>query len=93
MSLRIAALAAVLAWGGLPQAVSACGDSEAGLSCDDAGTGIEAGAKWLLTRASKAVVVDQAKALDAFTKGADGFQGRGSPAYDRLAPQPKPRME
>jgi hypothetical protein len=77
MSLRIAALAAVLAWGGLPQAVSACGDSEAGLSCDDAGTGIEAGAKWLLTRASKAVVVDQAKALDAFTKGADGFQGRG----------------
>ncbi|SFT30119.1 cache domain-containing protein [Methylobacterium sp. yr668] len=74
MSLRIAILAPVLAWVALPHAVYACGDSEAGLSCDDAGTGIEASVKWLLTRASKAVSSDQAKALDAFSKGADGFR-------------------
>jgi hypothetical protein len=74
MSLRIVVLAAVLVWGGLAQGVSACGDSEAGLSCDDAGTGAEAGAKWLLTRATKAIGVDPAKALDAFSKGTDGFR-------------------
>ncbi|MCJ2137829.1 cache domain-containing protein [Methylobacterium sp. J-026] len=52
----------------------ACGDSEAGLSCDDSGSGAEMGAKWMLSRASKAVMVDKAKALSAFAKGADGFR-------------------
>ena len=74
MNLRIGILATILVTGWLPQAVLACGDSEAGLSCDDNGTGMEAGAKWMLTRATKALTVDQAKALDAFSKGTDGFR-------------------
>lgn len=52
----------------------ACGDSEAGLSCDDSGSGVEMGAKWMLNRATKAVLADKAKALVAFTKGTDGFR-------------------
>ena len=74
MNLRIGILATVLITGWLPQTALACGDSEAGLSCDDHGTGVEAGAKWMLIRATKALSVDQAKALDAFSKGTDGFR-------------------
>ncbi|XYD12660.1 cache domain-containing protein (plasmid) [Methylobacterium sp. NMS12] len=74
MNLRIGIVAIAMVTGGLPHAALACGDSEAGLSCDDNGTGVEAGAKWMLTRATKALSVDQAKALDAFSKGTDGFR-------------------
>ena len=74
MNLRIGILATALITGWLPQAVLACRDSEAGLSCDDNGTGVEAGAKWMLTRATKALSVDQAKALEAFSKGTNGFR-------------------
>ncbi|MCJ2068404.1 cache domain-containing protein [Methylobacterium sp. J-030] len=73
MKLRAAMLAALFA-GVLPQSALACGDSEAGLSCDDSGSGAEMGAKWMLSRASKAIVADKAKALGAFTKGTDGFR-------------------
>lgn len=52
----------------------ACGDSEAGISCDDSGSGVEMGAKWMLNRASKAVIADSAQAFKAFTKGTDGFR-------------------
>jgi hypothetical protein len=55
-------------------AALACGDSEAGLSCDDSGSGAEMGARWMLNRATKAVVADKSKALTAFTKGTDGFR-------------------
>lgn len=55
-------------------AAQACGDSEAGLSCDDSGSGVEMGAKWMLNRATKAVVADKNRALTAFTKGTDGFR-------------------
>jgi hypothetical protein len=55
-------------------AVMACGDSEAGLSCDDSGSGVEMGAKWMLNRASKAVLADKTKAFSDFTKGMDGFR-------------------
>ncbi|MCJ2067973.1 cache domain-containing protein [Methylobacterium sp. J-030] len=74
MNTRAAILAAVLVAAGLPQTALACGDSEAGLSCDDSGSGAEMGAKWMLSRASKAVTADKAKALTAFTKGTDGFR-------------------
>lgn len=75
MSLRAAILSAVLVAGGLvPIHVLACGDSEAGLSCDDSGTGAEAGAKWMLSRATKAVTADKEKAFEAFSKGMDGFR-------------------
>jgi len=58
-----------------PYSVSmACGDSEAGLSCDDNGFGAEMAAKWMLNRATKAVVADKGKAFTAFTKGTDGFR-------------------
>ena len=52
----------------------ACGDSEAGLSCDDSGSSVEMGAKWMLNRASKAVLADKAKAFSDFTNGTDGFR-------------------
>lgn len=54
--------------------VSACGDSEAGLSCDDAATGAEASAKWMLKRVVAAVERDEASALTAFTNGTNGFR-------------------
>jgi hypothetical protein len=53
---------------------TACGDSEAGLSCDDAATGAEASAKWMLKRVVAAVDRDESGALAAFTAGADGFR-------------------
>ncbi|MCJ2069361.1 cache domain-containing protein [Methylobacterium sp. J-030] len=75
MRLRTALFAATFAlWAASYSPVLACGDSEAGLSCDDSGSGIEMGAKWMLNRASKAVASDQAKAFNAFTKGTDGFR-------------------
>ncbi|WP_267360797.1 MULTISPECIES: cache domain-containing protein [unclassified Methylobacterium] len=74
MNPRAAIIAAALIAAALPQTVLACGDSEAGLSCDDSGSGAEMGAKWMLNRASKAVVTDKAKALTSFTKGMDGFR-------------------
>ena len=52
----------------------ACGDSEAGVACDDSGSSVEMSAKWMLSRASKAVIADSAKAFEAFTKGTDGFR-------------------
>ena len=53
---------------------AACGDSEAGLSCDDAATGAEASAPWMLKRVVAAVERDEGRALAAFTAGADGFR-------------------
>ena len=60
--------------GALSSPALACGDSEAGLSCDDSGSGVEMGAKWMLKRASKAVIADSPKAFKAFTEGTDGFR-------------------
>lgn len=74
MTPRAAIIAAVLVPAALPETALACGDSEAGLSCDDAGTGVEAGAKWLQNRATRAMDADRAHALDAFTKGTGGFR-------------------
>jgi hypothetical protein len=54
--------------------VLACGDSEAGLSCDDSGSGAEMGAKWMLKRVVATVDRDGAAALIKFTKGTDGFR-------------------
>lgn len=64
-----------LVFGMMPMSAAlACGDSEAGLSCDDSGSGAEMGAKWMLDRATKAVAADKPRALIAFTKGTDGFR-------------------
>ncbi len=53
---------------------TACGDSEAGLPCDDAATGAESSAQWMLKRVVAAVERDEGRALAAFTAGADGFR-------------------
>ncbi|MCJ2012781.1 cache domain-containing protein [Methylobacterium sp. J-076] len=75
MRLRFPICVAAFAFGSAPYpAALACGDSEAGLSCDDSGSGAEMGAKWMLNRATKAVATDKTKALTAFTKGTDGFR-------------------
>lgn len=72
---RFASFAAAIIIGAMPHsAAQACGDSEAGLSCDDSGSGAEMGAKWMLNRATKAIETDKVKALIAFTKGTDGFR-------------------
>jgi hypothetical protein len=70
----VMSVAAIIAVGTPYSVAMACGDSEAGLSCDDSGSGVEMGAKWMLNRATKAVVTDKGKALTAFTKGTDGFR-------------------
>lgn len=57
-----------------PLMASACGDGEAGLTCDDNGTAVEDGAKWMLKRVVTAVEADSARALDAFTHGTGGFR-------------------
>lgn len=70
-SLALPALLALLAF---PGSAFACGDSEAGLSCDDTATGAEAGAKWMLKRVVAAVERDEGHALAAFTAGSEGFR-------------------
>jgi hypothetical protein len=70
----VVCVAAFVMGSALSSPASACGDSEAGVSCDDSGSGVEMGAKWMLNRASKAVIADSAKAFKAFTKGTDGFR-------------------
>ena len=52
----------------------ACGDSEAGLSCDDSGSGPEMGARWMLKRVVAAIGRDEPGALVQFTKGTGGFR-------------------
>jgi hypothetical protein len=52
----------------------ACGDSEAGLVCDDDGRAAENGATWMLKRVVTAVETDRDRALDAFTHGTGGFR-------------------
>lgn len=54
--------------------VSACGDSEAGLSCDDDGKAQEQGARYMLQRVSKALAADKVRALESFVKGTEGFR-------------------
>lgn len=75
MHSRLACLFAAIIIGAMPySAAQACGDSEAGLSCDDSGSGAEMSAKWMLNRATKAVAVDRDKALTAFSRGTEGFR-------------------
>ncbi|MCJ2024552.1 cache domain-containing protein [Methylobacterium sp. J-067] len=72
--MRALPILAVLTLLATPGHALACGDSEAGLSCDDASTGAEAGAKWMLKRVVAAVAQDETKALAAFTAGTQGFR-------------------
>ena len=59
--------------GFIPPAM-ACGESEAGMSCDDSGSGAEMGARWMLKRVVTAIGRDQPAALAQFAKGAGGFR-------------------
>ncbi|MDP4006833.1 cache domain-containing protein [Methylobacterium sp. NEAU K] len=75
MSGKASTLSALLLIGSVAGSpVLACGDSEAGLSCDDSGSGAEMSAKWMLKRVVAAIDRDEAAALSIFTKGTDGFR-------------------
>ena len=75
----------------------ACG-LESDTACDDTGQGSADEARWMLGRVVAAVKADQPRALDAFSRGADGFRTQDryvfciNAATSRVSAHPDPKL-